>query len=56
MALNNTNLTFIIVTYKSENIIFECINSLSKNSNIIVIENFKNNNLKKRYIIKNNYE
>ncbi len=53
MTLSLKNLTFIIVTFKSEHIIHECINSLPLDSIIIVIENsgdkkFKED-LKKRY-------
>ena len=47
MTLSLNNLTFIIVTFKSEYIIQECIDSLPKNSNIIVIENSNNQELKK---------
>ena len=47
MTLNLNNLTFIIVTFKSEDIIHICINSLPKNSKIIVIENSNNLELKK---------
>ena len=47
MTLSLNNLTFIIVTFKSEYIIHECIQSLPKNSNIIVIENSNNSELKK---------
>ena len=47
MEINLNNITFIIVAYKSENIIFDCINSLPKNSKKIVIENSLNNKLKK---------
>jgi N-acetylglucosaminyl-diphospho-decaprenol L-rhamnosyltransferase len=47
MNLNLKNITFIIVTFKSEEVIYDCINSLPKNSNIIIIENSKNNNLKR---------
>ena len=47
MTLSLNNLTFIIVTFKSEHIIHECIKSLPKNSNIIVIENSNNLELKK---------
>ena len=47
MTLSLNNLTFIIVTFKSEYIIHECIKSLPKNSNIIVIENSNNEELKK---------
>ena len=47
MDLNLNNITFIIVTYKSHNVIFNCLNSLPRNSNKIVIENSKDINLKK---------
>ena len=46
MSLNLNNITFIIVTFKSEHIISECIESLPKNSKIIIIENSENNKLK----------
>jgi len=47
MTLSLNNLTFIIVTFKSEHIIYECIKSLPKNSKIIVIENSNDQKLKK---------
>ena len=47
MTLSLNNLTFIIVTFKSDHIIDECIESLPKNSNIIIIENSNNIELKK---------
>jgi len=47
MSLNLNNLTFIIVTYTSEDVIVDCINSLPKDSNIIIIENSNNLELKK---------
>ncbi len=47
MNLDLKNITFIIVTFKSEKIVYECINSLPKNSKIILIENSKNIKLKK---------
>ena len=46
MNLNLKNITFIIVTFKSEKIVYECINSLPKDSYKIVIENSKNIKLK----------
>ena len=46
MTLSLNNLTFIIVTFKSTDIIHECIESLPKNSNIIVIENSNDQELK----------
>jgi N-acetylglucosaminyl-diphospho-decaprenol L-rhamnosyltransferase len=48
MTLSTNNLTFIIVTFKSDHIIHECIESLPKDSNIIIIENSNNPELKKK--------
>jgi N-acetylglucosaminyl-diphospho-decaprenol L-rhamnosyltransferase len=48
MTLSLNNLTFIIVTFKSDHIINECIESLPKESNIIIIENSNNKELKKK--------
>ena len=42
------NLTVIIVSFHSENKIFDCINSINKNVRIVVIENSNNQNLKKK--------
>ena len=39
MKLDLQDITFIIVAYKAKKVIFNCINSLPKLSNIIVIEN-----------------
>ena len=47
MFLSLKNLTFIIVTFKSEHIIHECINSLPENSKIIIIENSNDEKIKK---------
>ena len=46
MTLSLNNLTFIIVTFKSEHIIYNCIESLPVNSNIIIVENSINQELK----------
>ena len=54
MNLNLENITFVIVTYKSEKVIYECINSLPKKSNKIVIENSKNIKLKEE--LENKYD
>jgi GT2 family glycosyltransferase len=48
MTLSLNNLTFIIVTFKSDHIIDECIECLPKDSNIIIIENSNNLELKKK--------
>ena len=47
MTLSLKNLTFIIVTFKSRQIIDDCIESLPKNSEIILIDNSNDNGLKK---------
>ena len=39
MKLNLDDITFIIVTYQSEKIIKNCLNSLPKNSKKIIVEN-----------------
>ena len=39
MTLSLDNLTFVIVAFKSDHVIHKCIESLPKNSKIIVIEN-----------------
>ena len=52
MNLNLKNITFIIVTFKSDKIIDDCLQSLPKESNKIVIENSKDINLKKELEIK----
>ena len=52
MELNLNNITFIIVSFKSEKIIDDCLKSLPKNSKIIVIENSNNYNLKKSLELK----
>ena len=46
MILNLKNITFIIVSYKSDGVIEACIKSLPKNSKIIIIENSKNFKIK----------
>ena len=52
MTLSLNNLTFIIVTFKSDHIINECIKSLPKDSNIIIIENSNDRELKKKLELK----
>ena len=54
MNLNLENITFIIVSFKSEKVIYECIDSLPINSNKIIIENSNNLNLKKE--LKSKYD
>ena len=45
MNLNIEDITFVIVTHKSENIIETCLNSLPQQSKKIIVENSKNINL-----------
>ena len=52
MELNLNNITFIIVCFKSEEVIFSCLNSLPKKSKKIVIENSKNIKLKEQIELK----
>ena len=47
MDISKKDITFIIVTFESEKIIDECLNSLPKESKKIIIENSQNLNLKK---------
>jgi len=51
--LSKSNITFIITTYKSEKVIFDCLDSIDNNSKKIIIENSGNHELmsiiKKRY-------
>ena len=53
MDLNLNNVTFIIVTYNSEQVIDNCLNSLPKEASKIIIENSNNietkNYLEKKY-------
>ena len=46
MSISGQNLTIIIVTLKSENIIHQCIKSIDKNVPIIVVENSNNQKFK----------
>ena len=52
MELKVNSITFIIVCFKSENVIFSCLNSLPKNSKKIVVENSNNIKLKKQIELK----
>jgi len=47
MKLNLNDITFVIVTYQSENIVKNCLESLPKDSKIIIVENSNNINLAK---------
>jgi len=46
MSISGQNLTIVIVTLKSENIIDECIKSIDQNIPIIVVENSNNSEFK----------
>ena len=52
MNLNLNNVTFIIVSFKSEKVIYDCLDSLPNNSNKIIIDNSKDIHLKKDLEIK----
>ena len=54
MKLDHNNTTFIIVTFKSENIIHDCLKTLPKDYKKIIIENSGNIKLKKN--LEQNYE
>ena len=47
MKLDLNEITFIIVSFKSRKVIFNCIDSLPRFSNIIVIENSYDRDLKR---------
>ena len=47
MKLDLNNITFVIVTYQSENIVKNCLDSLPKDSKKIIVENSNNINLEK---------
>tara|TARA_Y100000591_G_scaffold244812_1_gene215720 strand:+ start:621 stop:1466 length:846 start_codon:yes stop_codon:yes gene_type:complete len=47
MNLNLSDITFVIVTYKSESIIQDCLNTLPKDSKKIIVENSNNINFEK---------
>lgn len=46
------NITFIIVSFRSDNVIQKCIESISPNCKVIVVENSQNTSIKK-YLEKN---
>ncbi len=54
MNLNTKDITFIIVTFKSDKVINDCLNTLPKDSFKIIIENSNNINLKNQ--IEKNYD
>ena len=54
MEFTRNNLTFIIVSFKSRKVIFNCLNSLPKDFPKIIIENSSDDELKKE--IEQNYD
>ena len=50
------DITFLLVTYKSEHIIKKCLDQIPKESKIIIIENSKNINLFEQFEKNNNLE
>ena len=46
MSISGQNLSIVIVTLKSENIIHQCIKSIDQNIPIIVVENSNNQRFK----------
>ena len=54
MSISRQNLSIIIVTYKSEMVIHDCIKSIEKDIKIIVVENSDNSQFKEE--LENKYE
>ena len=54
MSISRQNLSIIIVTYKSEMVIHDCIKSIEKDVKIIVVENSDNSQFKEE--LENKYE
>ena len=46
MNIDLNDITFIIVSYKSKKVIYNCINSLPQFSKIIIVENSSDKELK----------
>ncbi len=46
MSISRQNLTLVIVTFKSQHIIDQCIQSIDRNLKIIIVENSKDKNFK----------
>ena len=53
MSISRQNLSIVIVTYKSEAVLYDCINSIGNDIEIIVIEN--SNNIKFKENLEKNY-
>ena len=54
MSISRQNLSIVIVTFKSEAVIHECIKSIDKDIKIIVVENSNNNKFKEELEMKYN--
>ena len=52
--MESKELTVVIVTFKSENKIFDCLDSIANNLSVIIIENSSNKNFKR--ILENKYK
>ena len=52
MSISRQNLTLVIVTFKSQHIIDQCIQSIDSNIQIIIVENSKDKDFK-NYLEKN---
>ena len=48
MSISRQNLTVIIVSFMSEKVIHDCINSIPKDIKIVIVDN-SNNKFLKRY-------
>jgi GT2 family glycosyltransferase len=46
MSISRQNLSIVIVTLKSEKVIYDCINSINENIPIIIVENSNNKKFK----------
>ena len=54
MEFTSNNLTFVIVTFNSRKVIYDCLNSLPKNFNKLIVENSSDEELKKE--LEQNYD
>jgi len=54
MSISRQNLSIVIVTFKSEAVIHECIKSIDKDIKIIVIENSNNIQFKEELEVRYN--
>ena len=54
MEFTSNNLTFVIVTFNSRKVIYDCLNSLPKDFNKLIVENSSDEELKKE--LEQNYD